>query len=124
MSRKWLKRAHYDENKVVDDFWKKGYPALRLPISGAGRFKSDVLAFTPHCIKLVLIRRSESEEKIVFEEREIKDVMSLAGKISELTFPVGVEVVYHVHFPKQRKWKSGTLSYGRWKGGNVEVREE
>jgi hypothetical protein len=32
MSEKWLKHAHYDENIVVDEFWKKGYPALRLPV--------------------------------------------------------------------------------------------
>lgn len=34
-------------------------PALRVPISGGGRFKSDVLSFSHHTVRLELVRRTE-----------------------------------------------------------------
>jgi len=59
LKKSWLKHAHLDENKVVDNLWNDGMPALRIPISGAGRFKGDILAFGHHVIHLRLVRRAE-----------------------------------------------------------------
>jgi len=122
MSEKWLKHAHYDENIVVDEFWKKGYPALRLPVSGAGRFKGDVLAFLPHCIKLILIRRTETEDKITFEASEIQDVQNLAGRIAPLVYPNAVSIELKSHFPKQRRWIEKMLL--DWDGKDIVVKVE
>jgi hypothetical protein len=38
-----FRRAHDDENDVVDRYFQEGNIALRVPISAAGRFKGDVL---------------------------------------------------------------------------------
>ena len=120
MSKKHLKLAHHNENIIVDQFWRKGYPAIRIPISGAGRFKGDVLAFGNHVIYLRLVRRTD-DEKVVLRKKEVKEVMDLANKISQLIYPISVEVGYDVHFAKKRKWVSGTLSY-QWDGKDVVVK--
>jgi Holliday junction resolvase len=119
MKPKFLRRAHYDENIVVNKYWKLGYPALRVPISGAGLFKGDVLAFTKNAIHFILVRRSESGDKIVFKADEIKEVKHLAGKLAALMYPNTVLVELYAHFPKQRKWINKLLL--DWDGNDVVV---
>jgi len=140
MSGKWLRRAHSDENACVQKFVKARYPALRIPGSGASKyFPGDVLAFTPHCIKLILVRRRECRIKedckncprikagkecdadsIVFWKDEIMDVRKLASRIASLVYPNSVMVELRAHFPKQRKWVEKILL--DWDGGDVTVR--
>lgn len=119
MDKKWLARAHYDENLVVDEFWKKGEIALRIPVSGAGRFCGDVLAFSHRTIKLILVRRTESGDKVRFTKEEIQDVKSLAERIASLVYPTPVQVELRAHFPKKKKWVCKLLL--SWDGKDVKV---
>lgn len=120
MSQKWLKRARYDENLVVNEFWNKGYVALRIPISGAGRFCGDVLAFTPHTINLILVRRTENNNKIIFKKEEIQTVKNLAGRIASLVYPNSVQIELKAHFPKYKKWIEKLLL--DWDGNDIEIK--
>ena len=104
---KVFKKAHYDENLVVKSYWDSGFPALRVPISGAGNWKGDVLAICEDSIHLVLVRRTR-KEKAVFKKSEIKDVFELAEKIKKL-INVNVIICYVVHFIKKRKWVSNVI---------------
>ena len=130
MLKKHFRRAHSDENAVVDNYWRKGYPALRLPVSGAGRFKSDVLVFLPHCIKLILLRRAEPHHikqknvikvtdpnTVTFKADEIQDVRTLAGRLSSLVYPNSVQIELVSHFPKRRRWVEKMLL--DWDGKDV-----
>jgi Holliday junction resolvase len=123
MKPKFLKRAHYDENIVVNKYWKLGYPALRVPISGAGLFKGDVLVFTKNTIHLILVRRSESSDKVVFKADEIKETKDLAGKLAALMYPNTVLVELYAHFPRQRKWVEKLLVDWDGKDIAIEVKE-
>ena len=98
-------RAKSDERKVSDDYWRSGGISLRVPISGAGRFKSDVFAITNGEIHFCLVRRTESDNvEIKFNSREIRETIEQAKKVEELlSIPVVVKLV--AHFPKKRKWK-------------------
>ena len=131
--RGWLKRAHQDENAVVRRFWKRGFPALRLPVSGGHTlFKGDVFAFENGAVHLILVRRSENPkaEKIVFKEYEIKDVFAVASRIQSLIFPTRVIVSLIVHYlrieikgdRKIRHWTWKDIPLTDWKGGDVVVK--
>jgi hypothetical protein len=118
-----LRRAKNDENIVALGFNMKGYPALRIPGSGTSKhFPGDVLAFLPHCIKLILIRRTETEDKITFEASEIQDVQNLAGRIAPLVYPNAVSIELKSHFPKQRRWIEKMLL--DWDGKDIVVKVE
>lgn len=114
--------------------------ALRLPISGAGRFKGDVLAFTSKGIEFDLIRRTRTKRRknetekqykervdvIVFNEDEIMDAIKQRTKLIELlsitTSVIVVRIFVIAHFPRKRKWwKREVLEY---KGGDILVDDE
>jgi Holliday junction resolvase len=99
-----FRKAKADERKVSGDYWKAGFIALRIPISGAGRFKGDVFAITDRGIEFCLIRRSEREGVISFDKREQSEVILQAKKIEEL---LGISVIVKLvaHFVKARRWK-------------------
>ena len=106
-----LRRAHYDENRRVNEHWKQNMPSLRIPASGGGRFKGDILAFGLHKIILELVRRNETgEESITFTKEEIEDVMKLATNITEKVHPLQVVVLCVAHFVFPR----GRGMYGSW----------
>jgi len=58
--------------------------------------------------------------EIVFEVSEIKDVLDLAEKISQLISPIPVMVGYNAHFPSKRLWKTGTIV--NWAGEDIIVK--
>jgi Holliday junction resolvase len=134
-----FRRAHHDENLVVNNLWKKGYLALRIPVSGAGNFKTDVLAFLPNQIKLILVRRKECSIKksckeclkinekckantVIFKASEIMDAWHLASRIATLLYPNSVLIELKAHFSKQRKWVEKQLL--DWDGKDVEVQAD
>lgn len=104
-----LRRAKRDENILVQKFWSKGYPALRISGSGCGFFKGDVLVFGNRKVEIHIVRRSENNKPIVFSEKEISDVKKVASMISELIYPTSVEIYYDAHFPKRHKWVRGLI---------------
>ena len=120
----WFRRAHYDENVLVDRYFRKGGVALRIPISGAGRFKGDVLGFRKHNIDLIAHRRDDAGKgHVVFKESEINDLMLQSRTIAYLlSSPICVNVLLVAHFPKKRKWVVIHLLH--FEGGDVKINDK
>lgn len=82
--KRHLKAAHNTENQRVARYWKDNFPALRVPISGGGRWKGDIFVVMPDMLRYELVRRKKTDE-ITFRKSEIQDVIDLANRIHILT---------------------------------------
>lgn len=140
-----LRRAHADENQRVSEYWEKGCPALRIPISGAGRFKADILAFIDKGVRLELVRRAEplkcwkckgigkihliscnickgkgriNQNDITFVKSEIYDAERLSRQISH-NIQRDVQIFLVAHFPSFKTWRTQHLM--NWDGKDVVI---
>lgn len=99
-----FRRAHSDENHIVDELYEKGGVGLRIPISGAGRFKGDVIGFINGGIELVLVRRTERNGPVRFSKMEIYDLLVQIGKLRRLIPHILILPVLYAHRPREKKW--------------------
>jgi len=54
-----LRRAHYAENIRVSEYWAQNFPSLRVPSSGAGKWKGDTFTIRENSTRIELVRRAE-----------------------------------------------------------------
>jgi hypothetical protein len=83
------RRAHNVENAGAKEYWNRGELGLRIPASGGGAFKGDVLGFKHHgVIELSLFRRSQHSSAIRFTRLEINVMIDQIRKLRGLEFNV------------------------------------
>ena len=124
---KHFRRAHRDENLVVDKHWKDNHPALRVPISGGGKsirpmWKGDVFAVVGKGLfEIDLVRRTSKETTITFYEKEIKDVIDFASCLKKLGNEV--DIVCIAHFP-YKGWFKMSLDELGYVSGNIQINKQ
>jgi Holliday junction resolvase len=113
---KHFRRAHKDENLVVNEHWKRNHPALRVPISGGGKslrpmWRGDVFAVVGKGVfEVNLVRRTSKENSITFNEKEISDVINFVTSLE--TLGNDITIVCIAHFPYKGWFKTSLDELG------------
>ncbi len=124
---KHFRRAHKDENLVVNEHWKRNHPALRVPISGGGKsvrpmWRGDVFAVVGKGVfEIDLVRRTSKENSITFHEKEIIDVTNFVKSFEKLGNIA--TVVCTAHFP-YKGWFRTSLEELGYVGGEIQVTKQ
>ncbi len=124
---KHFRRAHMDENLVVNEHWKRNHPALRVPISGGGKslrpmWRGDVFAVVGKGLfEIDLVRRTSKESLITFHEKEISDVTRFVTSFEKLGNQV--TIIFTAHFP-YKGWFRKSLDDLRYVGGDIQVTKQ